>query len=152
MNLLKVDEVIGDYSGRSRSVLDYCLVMERMMVQSKESGFNRNSWAPLADLVDVEQFERIGNFKEVMDWKGYLDFLTSWAMGSEWECSFKRITELGNIVFLELEERARIDDFANVVDSISVYEFNEAEKICHVDVYLQMEPLPADIHDAIETP
>jgi len=38
-----------------------------MMARSKESEFNRNSWAPLADLVDVEHFERIGNFKEVLE-------------------------------------------------------------------------------------
>ena len=145
MNLREINEVIGDYSGRSRVVLEYCLIMTGMMAKSKMAGFSRDSWAPLADLVDVAKFERIGNFKEVMDWNGYLDFLTPWAIGSEWACSFKRITERGNTVFLELEERARIGDFANVVNSMSVYEFSESGKIYHVDIYLQMEPFPDGI-------
>ena len=149
MKLQEVDDVIGDYSGRARSVLDYCRIMIDMMAKSKEPGFDRNSWAPLADLVDVENFQRIGNFKEVMDWDAYIDFLTPWAMGSEWECSFKRVTERGDTVFLELEERARIGDFSNVVNSMSVYEFNDAGKIHHVDIYLQMEPLPADIQGGL---
>lgn len=145
MKLRDVNEIIADYSGQSRSVLEYCRIMGEMVPRAKQPGFDRDSWAPLADLVDVANFERIGNFKEVMDWDGYLDFLTPWAMGSEWECSFKRITERGSTVFLELEERAKVGDFANVVNSMSVYEFNDAGKIHHVDIYLQMEPLPADL-------
>ena len=66
-------------------------------------------------------------------------FLTGWAMSSDWECSFKRITEVGNVVFLELEERSKIGDFKSVVNSMSVYEFDAGGKIHHIDVYLQME-------------
>ena len=80
----------------------------------------------------------MGNFKEVMNWQEYVTFLTNWASNSEWECSFKRITEAGNVVFLELEERSRIGDFSNSVNSVSVYEFDKAGKITHVDIYLQM--------------
>jgi hypothetical protein len=73
-----------------------------------------------------------------MNWQDYITFLTSWAMGSEWECSFKRITEAGNVVFLELEERLKMGDFSSAVNSLSVYEFNDAGKIQHLDIYLQM--------------
>ena len=97
-----------------------------------------SGWAPLAELVAVDEFERVGNFKEVMDWSGYVEFLTNWAKSSEWECTFKRITESGGVVFLELEERSRIGDFSNVVNSVSVYEFDDAGRIRHIDVYLQM--------------
>ena len=44
------------------------------------------------------------------------------------------------MVFLELEERSTIGDFSNVVNSLSVYEFDGAGKIRHIDLYLQMEP------------
>jgi hypothetical protein len=43
-------------------------------------------------------------------------------------------------VFLELEERSRVGDFSNIVNSVSVYEFTDAHKIRHIDLYLQMTP------------
>lgn len=134
-----VDAVIAGYTGLSRKVLDYCQIVKQMVdTTSKQPGFSAASWAPLAELVDVENFQRIGNFKEEMDWPAYIDFLTGWASGSEWECSFKRITEHDNVVFLELEERTKMGDFEAAVNSFSVYEFNADGKMKHIDVYLQM--------------
>ena len=94
--------------------------------------------SPLAELIDIENFLRVGNFKEVMNWQEYVAFLTGWASSSEWDCSFKRVTESGNTVFLELEERSRIGDFSNSVNSASIYEFDDGGKITRIDVYLQM--------------
>ncbi len=139
MALKEVSEVIGGYTGQSRKVLEYSQIMRRMMSVAKQPGFSTESWAPLKELIAVDEFERVGNFKEVMNWQDYINFLTGWAMSSEWGCSFKRITEVGNVVFLELEERATMGDFTSVVNSMSVYEFNSAGKIRHVDIYLQME-------------
>jgi hypothetical protein len=145
-----LDEVIGSYSGLSRTVLDYSRLMKRLVDMAKQPGFSVDSWAPLAELVAVDDFERVGNFKEVMNWKDYVDFLTNWAMGSEWDCSFKRITEVDNVVFLELEERTVMPEFSSAVNSLSVYEFDDAGKIRHLDIYLQM-PIPeAALPDAYE--
>jgi hypothetical protein len=80
----------------------------------------------------------VGPFKEVMDWAEYVAFLTNWATSSDWDGSFKRISEFPNLVFLELEERSQVGEFSSVVNSLSVYEFNGANKIRHIDVYLQM--------------
>ena len=96
------------------------------------------SWAPLAELIDTQKFVRVGNFKEVMNWPEYVAFLTGWATSSDWESDFKRVTEAGDVVFLELEERSRIGDFSNSVNSVSVYEFDQSGKITRIDVYLQM--------------
>lgn len=138
MALRNLDEVIDDYSGLARRVLDYSALMKRMVDEAKKPGFSVDSWGPLAELIDTENFGRVGNFKEVMNWQEYVAFLTGWASSSEWDCSFKRVTESGNTVFLELEERSRIGDFSNSVNSLSVYEFDDAGKITHIDVYLQM--------------
>jgi len=73
-----------------------------------------------------------------MNWSDYVNFLTNWATSSEWECSFKRITERPDLVFLELEERSKTGGYSSIVNSVSVYEFNRAGKIRHVDIYLQM--------------
>lgn len=141
VRLREIEEVAGDYTGRRRAVLEYALTTKRLVDAAKLPGFTVESWAPLAALVAVDEFERIGNFKEVMNWAEYVGFLTNWAASSEWEGSFKRVSETGGVVFLELEERSRIGDFASVVNSMSVYEFTDGDKIRHIDVYLQM-PLP----------
>jgi hypothetical protein len=133
-----VEEVIGSHTGRARTVLEYSLVIKRLVDEAKKPGFTVDSWAPLAELVTVDEFERVGAFQEVMKWPDYVDFLTNWAKSSMWECSFKRITETADLVFLELEERSAVGDFTSVVNSLSVYKFNDAGKIMHIDLYLQM--------------
>ncbi len=139
MVLKEVAEVVGSYTGLSRKVLDYSLVMKRLVDEAKRPGFSESSWAPLAELVAVDEFERVGNFLEVMRWPDYVAFLTKWAKSSEWECSFKRITDKDGVVFLELEERSRIAEHRSVVNSATVYEFNAAGKLRHLDIYLQMK-------------
>ena len=138
MALQKLEDVIGDYTGLSRKILDYSALMKRMVAEAKKPGFSVESWGPLAELIDTENFVRVGNFKEVMTWQEYVGFLTGWASSSEWDCSFRRVAESGNTVFLELEERSRVGDFSNSVNSASVYEFDDAGKITHIAVYLQM--------------
>ncbi|WNG86134.1 hypothetical protein C6A87_019915 [Mycobacterium sp. ITM-2016-00317] len=142
-----IEDVIGETSGRSRMVLEYSQTMGRLVKSAKEPGFSVESWAPLAELVAVDDFVRIGPFKEVQNWAEYTEFLTNWATSSDWDCSFKRISDAGEVAFLELEERSRIGDFSSVVNTASVYEFNADNKIRYVAVYLQMQlpdsvPLP----------
>jgi hypothetical protein len=138
MAMREVAEILDDYSGHSRAVLNYCLKTKRLVEDAKKPGFSVDSWAPLAELADTGAFVRVGNFKEVMSWRDYVSFLTNWATSSQWECSFRRITERDDVVFLELEERSRIGEFANSVNSVSVYEFDGLGKIARIDVYLQM--------------
>lgn len=139
-----VNEVIGDYTGHSRLVLEYSLIMKRLVDEAKQPGFSEAGWAPLAELVAVDDFVRVGNFKEVVNWQQYISFLTKWAKSSEWECSFKRITEVEGRVFLELEERSKAGSYSSVVNSFTVYDFDAASKLRHLDIYLQM-PLPEGV-------
>ena len=139
--LVDLETVIDDYSGLSRTVLEYSRWMKRLVDEAKQPGFSEASWAPVAAMVDTAAFERVGNFKEVMSWGDYVAFLTGWAQSSEWECSFRRVTESGNVVLLELEERSRFGEHSSVVNSVSVYEFNSDGLIDHLDIYLQM-PMP----------
>ncbi len=131
-------EIVARHTGRSRTVLQYAATTGRLVGEAKTPGFTDAGWAPLADLVDTENFHRVGAFKEEMDWAGYVAFLTGWATTSEWECTFKRITEHGELVFLELEERSAVGDFRSVVNSLSVYAFSDDGRIRRLDLYLQM--------------
>ena len=139
--LREIAEAAQDYTGLSRTVLDYSLEMKRMVDAAKQPGFSEASWGALASYVDTEKFIRVGNFKEVMSWAEYIAFLTPWAMHSGWEGSFKRVTESGNVVLLELEERSQVGPHTSVVNSVSVYEFGPTGKLEHLDIYLQM-PMP----------
>jgi hypothetical protein len=134
-----IDSVIGQHSGLRRTVLEYGQTVERLVKAAKEPGFGVDGWAALGELVAVEDFVRVGNFKEVMNWQEYTSFLTNWAGSAEWDCSFKRITQAGEVVFLELEERSKMGTFESVVNSMSVYEFTADNLIRRIDVYLQME-------------
>ncbi|MET7767196.1 hypothetical protein [Nocardia sp. NPDC005366] len=149
----EISDVVDRHEGLSRTVLEYSLVMKRLVDSAKQPGFSADSWAPLAELIAVEEFDRVGPFKEVMDWNDYVAFLTNWARSSDWEGSFKRITELPGLVFLELEERSTVGEYSSVVNSLSVYEFDSAGKIRHIDVYLQMalpEPGLLEGYDGVE--
>ena len=58
--------------------------------------------------------------------------------------TFRRVTEGKNLAILELEERTSTGPLSSVVNSVSVYAFDDAEKIVHIDIYLQMAlPDPA---------
>ncbi|BBX03279.1 hypothetical protein BST36_05435 [Mycolicibacterium moriokaense] len=134
-----VDEVFATATGRSRIVLEYSRITKRLVDAAKNPDFTSSDWVPLAELIDVDNFVRVGPFKEVMDWATYAEFLTNWAKSSEWDCTFQRLTETPDVVFLELEEHSRIGDFTSVVNSVSVYEFNADNKVRRIAVYLQME-------------
>lgn len=140
-----VSEVIDDYTGFSRLVLEYVIATKEMNKQCKQPGFRDEEWDQFfARFFDTGNFQRVGHLKEVMDYPTYLKFQTQWAPMTEWEGSFKRITESDNVVILELEERVTVGDYKNVVNTISVYEFNETGRVYRLDVYLQQAPQSTD--------
>ena len=141
MKMYEIADIIDGYRGLSRKALEYGETTKALVDASKQTGFYASRWDEIAAFLDPESFERVGNFKEVMDWPSYRDFLAGWAPTAEWECSFKRVTEKGNLVLLELEERTTMGGVQNAVNSLSVYAFDQDGKIRHLDIYLQM-PLP----------
>jgi hypothetical protein len=116
------------------TVLEFTRTMEGLVVD----GEPRDDWAPLADFVDVDEFERVGTFREVQDWKQYTEMLAQWASSVEkFETSVQRITEAANLVFFEIEERHHRDGAIGVVNSMTVFDFDEHGKIRRLNVYLQ---------------
>lgn len=126
----------------SQRVLDYNLVFKRLVDQAKTPGFSLADWAPLAAFVATDAFERVGSFKEVVTWDQYIGMVHDWATGSHWESSFRGITQAGRRVFLELEERIATGEARDTVNSLTVWEFDADDKLCHLDIYLQQAPQP----------
>lgn len=115
-------------------VLDYTQTMKRLVPAITAPA----DWAPLAEFVAVDEFERVGTFLEVQDWQQYTEMLTQWASATEtFETTVRRISELPGLVYFEIEERHFRGGNVNVVNSMTVFEFDEDGTIRHLDVYLQ---------------
>jgi hypothetical protein len=119
--------------------LEYAAIYGRVVPLARAPGFGEDAWAPLEALIAVDEFERVGLQKEVMDWPAYRSALTAFARSGDWEGTFRRVTEFGNLVFLELVERLTKAGRVTELNSLSVFEFDEAAKIRHLDIYVQQE-------------
>ena len=93
---------------------------------------------PLAAFLDPERFTRVGAYLEKLDWPEYQAFLTGWtAGGTRFEFTEFQISEVGNRVFQEIEERHwRGDQFIRK-NVIAVYVFDDKARIVHLDIYEQ---------------
>jgi hypothetical protein len=128
----------------ARKVLDYTDVIARTVRAAKEPGFTEAGWDELAALLDTARFERVGNDKVAMGWEVYRGLLMQWATTTDFWSEFRRISEVGNLVFLELTEHNTPTDSLgggpeSVVNSCTLYEFDEAGRLVHLDIYLQHE-------------
>lgn len=95
-------------------------------------------YAPVAEFVAVDQFKRVGAYLEELDWAAYTEFLTGWASGgTQFEFTQFHITEIGNAVFQEIEERHQRGDQFIRKNVIAVYRFTPEGKIRHLDIYEQ---------------
>ena len=128
------------YTGLSRKVLQYSENFLRLVEKIKRPGFSDADWAPLEELVDVKNFRRLGVFlterAEVSNWQQYKQLLTQYGGMTTWEGTLRRITEVPDLVFLELEERNTRDGVTDVSHTITLYEFNPAGKLHNLDVYV----------------
>jgi len=125
----------SDQSGPlTRSVLAYTQAMGELVPNVAEPA----DWAPLTEFVAVDDFERVGTFLEVQDWDQYTQMLTGWAAATDsFETTLRRVNELPGLVYDEIEERHHRGEGVHVVNSMTVFAFDERGKIRHLDVYLQ---------------
>jgi hypothetical protein len=95
-------------------------------------------WEPVAEFVDVDRFKRVGAYLEEFNWPQYREFLAGWAAGgTRFEMTEFQISEVGNAVFQEIEERHHRGDEFIRKNVIAVYRFNDRNKIVHLDIYEQ---------------
>lgn len=124
---------VEDPGPLTRRVLDYEATMKRVVAAPGPP-----DWAPLTAFVAVDEFQRVGTFLEVQDWPQYTDMLTRWASATDtFDTTVRRIAELARLVYFEIEERHVRGDDVTVVSSLTVFEFDEDDKIRRLNVYLQ---------------
>ncbi len=124
----------GELAARVRDYVD--AITTAVVTASAAEDFDA-----VAELVDVDAFERVGTFLEVQDWSTYAAFLAGWASSIDtFESHTRRITEAGNLVFYETEERHFHGDSSTVLNTLTVFEFDKAAKIRRLDVFMQKAP------------
>jgi hypothetical protein len=128
------------YQGLSRKVLQYSENFLRIVNKIKQPGCSDADWAPLEELVDVRNFQRVGVFltnqAEVSNWQQYKALITQYGGATAWEGTLRRITEVPGLVFLELEERNTRDGVTDVSNTVTIYKFNDAARLTNLDVYV----------------
>lgn len=102
------------------------------------NGESDETWDALLPLVDPARFVRRGNERTEMDWPTYRGLLDNWVShGGTYEKHLHRASEVGNLVYLDLDERSEhADGTIGSLRSISIYEFDEQDRIVAVDVIM----------------
>lgn len=121
-------------------VLAFTRAQQQIVPRAGLSEFTTADWEPLTAFVNVDEFQRIGTRTEVMDWHQFLDMLTRWASRiATFETVVRSTSELPGRVYLEVEERHHHDGEVTVVNSLTVFDFDENHKIRQLRVYLQQD-------------
>lgn len=130
----------NDFTGLSRKVIQYSEAFSELVQKAKARGLTDADWGPIEELVDVDGFERLGVFLmpqgEVLDWPTYKGYVSKYSANTTWEGTLRRITETAGRVILELEERNARDGVVDVSNTVTIYEFTDAGKLRHLDVYV----------------
>jgi hypothetical protein len=130
----------GKYTGLSRKVLQYSERFLQVINTLKQRALTDTDWAPLEELVDVRNFKRVGVFLtpavDTSNWQQYKGFITQYGGLTSWEGTLRRITEVPGLVYLELEERNTVKGIVDIANTVTIYKFNDAGKLTHLDVYV----------------
>lgn len=141
LRVTTVEANAPDCGSLARLVLKYADLVEEITAKGGQPGFSDADWAPLAELVAVDRFERAGPFLEILDWHTYIGYLTQWARSeTRYETTLYRMTETPGRVYMELEERFGIGAGMHAINSVTVYDFDENQKLCYLNVYIQKSP------------
>lgn len=134
---------VGPLTGRVNA---FCETQGMVLARGVKSA---GDWEPVAAFLDTARFRRVGAYLEELDWEAYKAFLTGWAAGgTRFEMTVFRISEIGDSVFQEIEERHfRGDQFIRK-NVIAVYRFDDAQRIVHLDIYEQASDSGEWIRDA----
>ena len=128
------------YQGLSRKVLQYSENFKRIADKIKQKTLTEADWAPMEELVDVQNFRRAGVFEtntiEKSTWQQYKGAINQYGGMTSWEGTLRRITEVPGLVFLELEERNTRNGVTDISNTVTIYKFNDAGKLINLDVYV----------------
>ena len=128
---------MDEYGPLTKKVIEYQDTVRSLVSTAKSP----EDFAPMGEFLAIDEFERMGPFLDVQDWPQYTEMVNGWAQGVQsFETTVRRVAELSNRVYFEVEERHLYGQDWLVVNSMNVFEFNEDGKVRRLDVYLQSPP------------
>ena len=129
------EAVTGEYALKC---LEYTDCIKRTVEAAKQPDFDESGWDELASLLDIEHFERVGNDKVRMGWDVYRGLLMGWATTTDFWAEFHRISQVGNLIFLELtEHNTPAGKAESIVNSLTTYEYDGEGKLVKLGIFLQ---------------
>ena len=130
----------SEFTGLTRKVIEYSEAFARIVQRAKERPLTDADWSEIEQIVNVDTYQRVGVFlgpvAEVIDWQKYKHYVSQYAAGTTWEGTLRHVTENPGRVILELQERNAVGGVVDVSNTVTIYEFDEAEKLRHLDVYI----------------
>lgn len=135
MRIATATAVVDQIGPLTQAVYDFVAAQRKVIAAGVTSP---SDWDPVAAFIEPGEFKRVGAYLEEFNWPDYKKFLTGWiAGGTRFEMTEFHISEVGDTVFQEIEERHyRGEEFIRK-NVIAVYRFNERHKIVHLDIYEQ---------------
>lgn len=123
----------------SQRVLEYSRRFGEILELGGKRPLTNADWEPLGELLDKSKFERVGGYNQTMGWNEYLGLLNGFGNASTWQGKVRRITEAPGRVYLELVESGQRRDGSGsfVTNTLTVYEFDDQQKLVRLWVYLQ---------------
>jgi hypothetical protein len=103
--------------------------------RTAEADFTFVDWDELAELVDTKNFVRVERHGEAMDWLQTVALMHR-NTGSPKTYGLRGATEVGDRVFLELEETIIHRGERMVFDSIYIFTFNGAGKVTRLEFFM----------------
>lgn len=140
MELIPIEQAQAE-GPLSRRVLEYGRRFGQVIALAGERQVTPQDWELLGEMLDRERFERVGAYQQSMRWDDYLVLLCGFANASTWQGKLRRVTEGKGVVYLEMvESGARRDGSGSfATNTLTVYEFDDAEKLVRLWVYVQGE-------------
>lgn len=119
---------------RVKRAIEYGDIMTGIVNRTSDQTFDA-----LLPLIDETRFVRRGNERGgELDWPSYRAMLDQWAAhAGKYEKTLYRASEVGDVVYLDLDEYPTAKDGSvNPLRSISLYQFDEQDRIVSVDVIM----------------
>jgi hypothetical protein len=136
----------GEIGPLTQTVYDFCAAQAQVLAAGAKSPAD---WEPMARFLAVGEFRRVGAYLEELDYADYCAFLTGWAAGgTRFEYTEFHVSEIGDAVFQEIEERHWRGEAFIRKNVIAVYRFTPAGLIRHLDIYEQAKDSGDWIRDA----
>lgn len=112
-------------------------IYEEICKRSQHTEITAADFDPIAELIATNEFHRIGVFKDEADWPLCLEKYVNFAGTSLWSGKLRYINAIDNVVYQELEETITRPHGENVIYTMSVFEFNDEDKVRALRVYMQ---------------